>query len=37
MIPFDKMELKEALHKVKKIRVDLEKDAAIYPWLKQFF
>ncbi|KAJ8772226.1 hypothetical protein K2173_027403 [Erythroxylum novogranatense] len=36
-LPLEKMDLKEALQQVKKMKDDLETDAINYQWLKQFF
>lgn len=36
-LPLDKMEFKEALQQVSKLKQDLEKDAINCSWLQQFF
>nr|XP_029119194.1 DNA mismatch repair protein MSH2 isoform X3 [Elaeis guineensis] len=36
-LPLDQMDLNQAMEQVKKLRSELEKDAAGYPWLQQFF
>ncbi|XP_008785817.2 DNA mismatch repair protein MSH2 [Phoenix dactylifera] len=36
-LPLDQMDLEQAVEQVKKLRSELEKDAASYPWLQQFF
>lgn len=36
-LPFDQLDASEALGQVSKLCCGLEKDAAVYPWLQQFF
>ncbi|CAK9147802.1 unnamed protein product [Ilex paraguariensis] len=36
-LPLDKMDLRQALHEVSKLRKDLENDAVNCRWLQQFF